>query len=196
MEAVVLFDYEKQKGDELNLIVGEVITNVTQVYHGWCEGTKNGERGMFPDNFVQMRPATEDVPSPADREQQSEKTTPLVTPTEPASGESTDTDSGEVPKGQRGRVLYRFEAEGSDEISLEPGQIVDVLWDGGDGWSQCRIGENDGYFPTSYVQLLDFTHPQATKTTPLVTPTEPASGESTGYESPLYYSDLDMRPGM
>jgi hypothetical protein len=32
MEAVVLFDYEKQKGDELNLMVGEVITNVTQVY--------------------------------------------------------------------------------------------------------------------------------------------------------------------
>ena len=62
-----------------------------QVYHGWCEGTKNGERGMFPDNFVQMRPATEEVPSPADGGQQSEKTTPLVTPTEPASGESTDT---------------------------------------------------------------------------------------------------------
>ena len=62
-----------------------------QVYHGWCEGTKNGERGMFPDNFVRMRPATEDVSSPADREQQSEKITPPVTPTEPASGESTDT---------------------------------------------------------------------------------------------------------
>ncbi|CAI8028076.1 SH3 domain-containing kinase-binding protein 1 [Geodia barretti] len=172
MEAVVLYDYEKQQGDELNLKVGEVITNVTQVYHGWCEGTKDGERGVFPDNFVKMRPTTEDVPSPAEREQQSEKTTP---PTEPASGESTDT--GEMPKGQRGRVLYRFEAEGSDEISLEPGQIVDVLSDEGDGWGQGRIGENEGYIPLNYVQLLDFTHPQATETPPLVTPTESASGE-------------------
>ena len=24
---------------------------------GWCEGTKNGERGMFPDNFVRLRPS-------------------------------------------------------------------------------------------------------------------------------------------
>ena len=37
MEAVVLFDYEKQEGDELNLEVGEVITNVTQVHsYSWC----------------------------------------------------------------------------------------------------------------------------------------------------------------
>lgn len=24
---------------------------------GWCEGELNGQRGMFPDNFVQLRPA-------------------------------------------------------------------------------------------------------------------------------------------
>ena len=36
MEAVVLFDYEKQEGDELNLKVGEVITNVTQVHSYSC----------------------------------------------------------------------------------------------------------------------------------------------------------------
>ena len=32
-----LFDCEKQEGDELNLEVGEVITNVTQVHsYSWC----------------------------------------------------------------------------------------------------------------------------------------------------------------
>ena len=34
-----------------------VHTPSLQVDHGWCEGTKNGERGMFPDNFVKLRPA-------------------------------------------------------------------------------------------------------------------------------------------
>ena len=54
-----------------------------QVAEGWCEGTnKNGERGMFPDNFVQMRPATEDTYSsaPKQQQQQAEETTPLSTP--------------------------------------------------------------------------------------------------------------------
>ncbi|CAI8053980.1 hypothetical protein GBAR_LOCUS29502 [Geodia barretti] len=78
MEAVVLFDYEKQEGDELNLKVGEVITNVTQ--------------SQLPEN-------------------------PQI-----------QVYSGEVPKGQRGRVLYGYEAKRSDEISLEPGQWY-VLWD-------------------------------------------------------------------
>ena len=32
MEAVVLFDYEKQQDDELDLAVGMTIQNVTQVY--------------------------------------------------------------------------------------------------------------------------------------------------------------------
>ena len=36
-------------------------------------------------------------------------------------------DSGEVPKGQRGRVLYGYEAKRSDEISLEPGQVRGIV---------------------------------------------------------------------
>ncbi|CAI8057042.1 SH3 domain-containing kinase-binding protein 1, partial [Geodia barretti] len=58
MEAEVLFEYRKENPDELDLKIGEIITNVTEVVDdGWCEGTKNGERGMFPDNFVRLRPS-------------------------------------------------------------------------------------------------------------------------------------------
>ena len=35
----------------------------TQVDEGWCEGTLNGERGLFPVNFIKMRPAK--IPPPA-----------------------------------------------------------------------------------------------------------------------------------
>ena len=41
MEAVVLFDYEKQQDDELDLTVGELITNVRQV---WVERGRGGRR--------------------------------------------------------------------------------------------------------------------------------------------------------
>ena len=38
MEAEVLFDFEKQEDNELNLIVGEIVTNVTQVCVGRALG--------------------------------------------------------------------------------------------------------------------------------------------------------------
>ena len=30
---------------------------------GWCEGTLNGKRGMFPDNFVKIREPTKAPPA-------------------------------------------------------------------------------------------------------------------------------------
>ena len=35
-----------------------------QVDDGWCEGMLNGVRGMFPDNFVQLRQPTPNKPPP------------------------------------------------------------------------------------------------------------------------------------
>lgn len=53
-EAIVEFEYIAQEEDELNLKVGDVITNITKTSEGWCEGSLNGRRGMFPDNFVKV----------------------------------------------------------------------------------------------------------------------------------------------
>jgi SH3 domain-containing kinase-binding protein 1 len=54
VEAVVEFDYVAQEHDELNLRKGDVITNIKTQPGGWWEGTLNGKRGMFPDNFVKV----------------------------------------------------------------------------------------------------------------------------------------------
>ena len=55
VEAVVEFDYQATEEDELNLVKGDVITNVTKMDGGWWEGTLKGKTGMFPDNFVKVR---------------------------------------------------------------------------------------------------------------------------------------------
>ena len=34
-----------------------------QVDEGWCEGVLNGKKGMFPDNFVQIREPTQPPPA-------------------------------------------------------------------------------------------------------------------------------------
>ena len=52
-KARVTFSYKPEQEDELTLEVGDIITNITDVDVGWCEGELNGKRGMFPDNFVE-----------------------------------------------------------------------------------------------------------------------------------------------
>ena len=54
VEAVVEFDYVAQEHDELTLRKGDVITSIKTQPGGWWEGTLNGKRGMFPDNFVKV----------------------------------------------------------------------------------------------------------------------------------------------
>ena len=62
---MVLFDYDAQHDDELTLRVGQVLNNVRIVDEGWAEGELLGKKGLFPDNFVEMRKATlEDLPPP------------------------------------------------------------------------------------------------------------------------------------
>jgi SH3 domain-containing kinase-binding protein 1 len=70
------FAYEAEKEDELTFAVGgrciqcwsfgesrgahgyrprsDIIENVDQEEDGWWEGTLNGKRGWFPDNFVEV----------------------------------------------------------------------------------------------------------------------------------------------
>lgn len=40
--------------DELTIKKGDVIQDVINKGGGWCEGTLNDKRGMFPDNFVKI----------------------------------------------------------------------------------------------------------------------------------------------
>ena len=58
-QARVCFCYKPKQDDELTLKVGDIITNIVDVDVGWCEGELNGKKGMFPNNFVVMFPASE-----------------------------------------------------------------------------------------------------------------------------------------
>eukprot|EP00093_Oithona_nana_P004967 04967.XXX_31418_20456_1 [CDS] Oithona nana genome sequencing. len=56
VEVEVEFDYEAELSDELTIKAGETIKEVKKMDGGWWEGTLNGRRGVFPDNFVKVRP--------------------------------------------------------------------------------------------------------------------------------------------
>ena len=49
------YDYKAEQEDELNLKVGDVISNVQTAEGGWWEGELRGKKGMFPENFVKVQ---------------------------------------------------------------------------------------------------------------------------------------------
>ena len=55
VDVEVEFDYEAELSDELSLKTGEIIENVKRMEGGWWEGSLNGKKGVFPDNFVKVR---------------------------------------------------------------------------------------------------------------------------------------------
>ena len=65
-KARVLYAYDATSGDELTLRVGETIVIIEKELEdpGWWKGDLNGKIGVFPDNFVELIPVSEEVSHP------------------------------------------------------------------------------------------------------------------------------------
>ena len=68
MEAVAMYDYDAAEDNELTFKKGQIIMEVIALDDSWSEGRllHNGQYGMFPSNYVEMRRAApiEHLPSP------------------------------------------------------------------------------------------------------------------------------------
>lgn len=61
--AIVEFDYDPKNPDELMLKKGTMITVISKDVgdKGWWKGEKDGKVGVFPDNFVKLLSADQEV---------------------------------------------------------------------------------------------------------------------------------------
>lgn len=50
---VAIYDYTRDKDDELSFIEGAIIYVVKKNDDGWFEGVCNGFTGLFPGNYVE-----------------------------------------------------------------------------------------------------------------------------------------------
>lgn len=50
---VAIYDYAKDKGDELSFVEGAIIYVIKKNDDGWFEGVCNGVTGLFPGNYVE-----------------------------------------------------------------------------------------------------------------------------------------------
>lgn len=52
---VTLYEYVKERGDELTFKEGKIIYVVKKHDNGWFEGVmENGASGLFPGNYVEV----------------------------------------------------------------------------------------------------------------------------------------------
>lgn len=50
---VAIYDYSKDKEDELSFMEGAIIYIIKKNDDGWFEGVCNGVTGLFPGNYVE-----------------------------------------------------------------------------------------------------------------------------------------------
>ena len=58
-------------------------------------------------------------------------------------------------KTRRAKVAFSYAADNIDELSLEPGQIVEVLAEEEEGWWRGKMGGKEGVFPSNFVEIIE-----------------------------------------
>jgi len=169
VQVKVLFDYDAEQEDELSLKVGEIVHNVDCHDGGWWEGEVNGRKGMFPENFVEV---IEHTPEPV-----------LTIPNPPSSSGS----SSQIK--YKARVTFQYDPVQEDELSLEVGEVVEVLEDDEEGWWTGRLNGKTGVFPSNFCEVIK----EEEDVKPPVLP-EPIQPETVNKERPKSQMGFMMRP--
>ncbi|KAG6303380.1 hypothetical protein E4U09_000095 [Claviceps aff. purpurea] len=141
-QAVVLYDYEKAEGNEIDLVEGQYVMNIDMVDEDWWMGTNHlGETGLFPSNYVEV---VQEEPSSA-----------APPPSEPAprSVPSAPAPAAPAVAGPTATALYDYEAAEDNELSFpEDATITNLEFPDEDWWFGHYDGQV-GLFPSNYVQL-------------------------------------------
>jgi len=160
VEVEVEFDYEAELGDELSLKTGEIIENVKRMDGGWWEGTLNGKRGVFPDNFVKIlsRDNSSKVKSLKSSSGPQSSTNPSVEDLEDTSGVQLRRGQGSRVsannKKKQCRVLFSYQPKHEDELKLDLDDVVDFVAEVEDGWWKGKLRGQVGVFPSNFVEMI------------------------------------------
>jgi hypothetical protein len=107
--AVISYDYEKAEDNEVELREGEIVTDIDMVDEDWWMGTNSqGERGLFPANYVELIEGDEPVDEPS---------APLL-PSHPSAAEPAAAPPAAASSGPTATALYDYEAAEDNELSF------------------------------------------------------------------------------
>ncbi|XP_019620099.1 PREDICTED: uncharacterized protein LOC109466753 isoform X15 [Branchiostoma belcheri] len=142
--ARALYPFKAQNSKELSFKKGDVIYLTRQVDKNWYEGEHNGYVGIFPVNYIEV-----------------------ITSLEEAQKTASQGSEGSA------RAKYSFVGETQVELSLKKNDIVTLLRRVDSNWYEGQIGNRQGIFPVSYVEV--FKEPGDSTPTDLSPPAQPQS---------------------
>lgn len=140
--AKVEYDYEKADTNEIDLVEGEIITNVDMVDADWWAGTNSqGETGLFPSNYVVLIETEHEEPVPP--------------PMAPRPAPEPEPEPPAHAKGPSAVAQYDYDAAEGNEISFPDGAIIEDIAFPDDDWWEGTYNGKRGLFPANYVDLRE-----------------------------------------
>ncbi|KAF9971519.1 hypothetical protein BGZ73_005525 [Actinomortierella ambigua] len=157
--AVVLYSYEAAEANEMSLVEGEILYNVSELDVGWWSGeSEDGARsGLFPANYVELiehahpdyHEGAAAAEAAAAHEEANHSAAAAVATATPAGG-----GGGHASDKPTAVALYDYVAGEPNEISFVEGEtIVDIEQVTDDWWQGVNHKGESGLFPANYVEL-------------------------------------------
>ncbi|GAB1605485.1 SH3 domain-containing kinase-binding protein 1-like isoform X1 [Argonauta hians] len=157
-EAKVLYDYEANEEDELTICVGDIIKNVVVSDGGWWEGEKDGQKGVFPDNFVEIINTGENKESnkfQIKRGHIAEMANKIKDGIQIGAMVSNKKTSVGSKKKKLAKVQFDYIPEAEDELELHIGDILEVFREVEEGWWEGQLHGKVGMFPSNFVEVRE-----------------------------------------
>ena len=210
-----LFPFIAENPNELTFFDNEIVVLIRYVDDQWMEGEINGQRGIFPINYIDII-----VDCARGSEPQNGTAAPplslLSAPVGPGSGSAAGLGSvspGPAPpdtpglypeeygEDMYGRVLFDFTAESDRDLDMIEGDTVTVLRKLNEHWFEARHDNGKiGLCPVTFVELITSVPPRlvpplssrqssVTQETP-VTPLPPSTAKHPHYANVLTTPDV------
>lgn len=125
------YDFEATEESDLGFVTGEIIEELEQLDSEWFRGRIGEREGMFPSAYVTLY--------------QGESATE---PTQTAEAEEKDAEEGE-----KYVAAYDYESEEAGDLTFSAGEVIEVLEKVDDSWWKGKIGDREGIFPATFVEL-------------------------------------------
>ncbi|KAL4232905.1 Intersectin 1 (SH3 domain protein) [Mactra antiquata] len=157
-----VYMYQSSEPGDLTFNQGEII-QVTKKDGDWWTGTIGSDRsGIFPANYVKKHDVQPKPAAPVAPVQKSNTPTvevSLSSPTQTGSSSTSSSTTGTLKKPEIATVIAQYTATGDEQLSLSPGQLIQVRKKSPSGWWEGELQARGqkrkiGWFPANYVKLL------------------------------------------
>ncbi|XP_074089267.1 dynamin-binding protein isoform X1 [Macrotis lagotis] len=150
-QARALMGLSAQLDEELNFREGDIITIIGMPEPGWFEGELDGQRGIFPEGFVELLGPLRTLNEPVSTENSGYIINGMSdVPQEDKRGPEED----ENEFGAYGIALYKFQALEPKELDFDVGDKIQILRTLEDGWLEGKLKGKTGIFPYRFVKLF------------------------------------------